>query len=77
MKTLIVIVILAFGALLMWFAGPAKSMGWYDHVRYTAKLGFKVDVIVPFNAARPCLAQFYHGCANTTAFLCLYVPVNT
>lgn len=47
------------------------------HVIYTAKLGLKVNVIVPFNAAKPSRDQHYHGCANTINFLCLYVPVNT
>lgn len=47
------------------------------HVRYHAKLGFDVDVVVPFNAARPSRDEYYHGCANTLNFLCLYVPMNT
>ena len=45
-------------------------------VRYKAKMGLDVDVIVPFDKARPSRDEHYHGCANTTAFLCLYVPVN-
>ena len=44
------------------------------HVRYTAKLGFKVDVMVPFNEAKPSRDEHFHGCANTINFLCLYVP---
>lgn len=45
-------------------------------VHYTAKLGLAVNVLVPFNAAKPSRDGHYHGCANTVAFLCLYVPVN-
>lgn len=47
------------------------------HVRYHARLGFNVDAIVPFGEARPSRDEYYHGCANTDRFLCLYVPANT
>jgi hypothetical protein len=46
------------------------------HVRYIGKLGFKVDVVVPFNKARPSQDHQFHGCATIDRFLCLYVPMN-
>lgn len=46
------------------------------HVRYRAKLGLLVDVIVPWAQARPSQNDEYHGCANPVKFLCLYVPMN-
>lgn len=45
-------------------------------VRYKAKLGMNVNVLVPFGGVKPSRDQYYHGCANTVSFLCLYVPVN-
>ena len=47
------------------------------HVRYKAKLGLDVNVTVPFDKVRPSRDEHYHGCANTTAFLCLYVPTSS
>jgi len=46
-------------------------------VRYVAKLGLHVDVLVPFGGVKPSRDGHYHGCANTITFLCLYVPVNS
>jgi hypothetical protein len=42
-------------------------------VRYKAKLGLEVDVIVPFSEARMSRDGSHHGCANQKKFLCLYV----
>lgn len=47
------------------------------HVKYIAKLGLHVDQVVPFDKARPSHDGHFHGCANSYAFLCLYVPLNT
>lgn len=47
------------------------------HVRYVGALGFHVDVIVPFNEAKPSRDEHYHGCATSDRFLCLYAPAST
>jgi hypothetical protein len=47
------------------------------HVKYRAMLGLAVDVIVPYEKARPSQDGNFHGCANPMQFLCLYAPVNT
>ena len=47
------------------------------HVRYVGALGFHVDIIVPFNKARPSRNENFHGCASSDRFLCLYVPGTT
>lgn len=47
------------------------------HVRYVGSLGFHVDVLVPFDKAKPSRDEHYHGCASIDRFLCLYAPVNT
>lgn len=47
------------------------------HVRYVGSLGFHVDVLVPFNQAKPSRDENYHGCASTDRFLCLYAPAST
>lgn len=46
------------------------------HVKYVAKLGLNVDVVVPWGQARPSQDNLFHGCANPVKFLCLYVPMN-
>ncbi len=46
------------------------------HVKYTGKMGFSVDVIVPFEKAKPSRDDKFHGCATAERFLCLYVPMN-
>jgi hypothetical protein len=48
------------------------AQGW--HVRYWAKLGFAVDVIVPYSKERDSQDGKFHGCATVDRFLCLYVP---
>lgn len=45
-------------------------------VRYHAKMGLDVDVLVPFGGVKPSRDGHYHGCATSAHFLCLYVPVN-
>lgn len=45
------------------------------HVKYKAKLGLDVDVIVPHNKAKPSQDGRYHGCATIDRFMCLYVPM--
>lgn len=45
------------------------------HVTYTGGLGFKVDVVVPYDKARPSRDEKFHGCASVDRFLCLYAPM--
>lgn len=46
------------------------------HVTYTGKMGLRVDVIVPYEKAKPSQDGKFHGCATAERFLCLYVPMN-
>lgn len=46
------------------------------HVKYTGKMGFNVDVVVPYEKAKASKDEKYHGCATAERFLCLYVPMN-
>ena len=46
------------------------------HVRYLAKRGFAVDVVVPYDKIKHSQDGRFHGCATPDRFLCLYVPKN-
>jgi hypothetical protein len=46
------------------------------HVRYRASLGLLVDVIVPWDKARPSQDGQNHGCASPVRFFCFYAAVS-
>lgn len=41
-------------------------------VRYRGSLGFLVDVLVPWDKAKPSKDSQHHGCATVDRFLCFY-----
>jgi hypothetical protein len=41
-------------------------------VRYRGSLGFLVDVLVPWEKARPSQDGQHHGCASQVRFFCFY-----
>jgi len=55
---------------LPWGAVEDTKDGW--HVRYRAKRGLLVDVIVPYGKERDSQDGRDHGCATPDRFLCLY-----
>ncbi len=56
--------------------GAVTQVSGGYHVKYTGKMGFNVDVIVPYEKAKASRDEKYHGCATAERFLCLYVPMN-
>ena len=56
--------------------GAVTQVSGGYHVKYKAKLGLDVDVVVPHAKARPSQDGHYHGCATIDRFLCLYVPMS-
>jgi hypothetical protein len=52
-----------------------SAEGWTVH--YQSKLGFPVMAFTPRGKERHSQDGRFHGCATSTRFLCLYVPVNS
>ena len=52
-----------------------SAEGWTVH--YQSKQGFPVMAFMPRGKERHSQDGRFHGCATSTRFLCLYVPVNS
>lgn len=52
-----------------------SAEGWTVH--YQSKQGFPVMAFTPRGKERHSQDGRFHGCATSTRFLCLYVPVNS